>query len=125
MLDFLNAIPSDQRLFALLVFVLGGAFSAYTAYRRGNKAGPEAPKVQEFYAAGALADMGPVKELVQNTGMLIQQQVRTNMALENVASAMKEAAAAYVSHMEIEKREREMDEAEQRGYERAKRDLTK
>jgi hypothetical protein len=39
----------------------------YAAYGQtiGKKQGPAAPKVQEFYAAGGLADMGPVKELVE------------------------------------------------------------
>lgn len=96
MLDFLEQVPAEWRPFALFIFVALGAGGAALSYLRGKKTGPEAPKVQEFYATGTLYDMGPVKELVEQTGLLVQQQVRTNMHLE--AHTRKQGQTALALH---------------------------
>lgn len=114
MLDFLESIPAEWRPLALLIFVVGGGVSAVLTYHRGKKAGPEAPKVQEFYASGQFADMGPVKELVEDVGLLVQQQVRTNLALEDVAKAIGRLAAVVEAQIEEARREKEIAEEVQR-----------
>ena len=43
--------------------------------------GPPAPKVTEFGMTGQVAEMVPVKALVEQTGLLVQQQIRTNIFL--------------------------------------------
>lgn len=110
MLDFLETIPVEWRPLALLIFVVGGGVSAVLTYHRGRKAGPEAPKVQEFYASGQLADMGPIKELVETAGLLMQQQVRTNMQLEATAKAISYLGQVFEAHLSEERREREIAE---------------
>jgi len=115
MLDFLESIPAEWRPLALMVFVIGGGVSAVLTYHRGKKAGPEQPKVQEFYAAGQLADMGPVKELVETAGLLVQQQVRTNIHLEATAAALTRFANIYEHQVEDAEREKEIaDEVDRR-----------
>lgn len=118
MLDFLEIIPAEWRPMALFIFVVGGALSAVLTYHRGKRAGPEKPRVQEFYAAGQLADMGPVKELVEQTGLLIQQQLRTNLALERCAVAMENATAAYQGQIAHQATQDEVEERAQQLFER-------
>ncbi|MCW5722774.1 MAG: hypothetical protein KIS86_16685 [Devosia sp.] len=113
MLDFLEHIPPDWRPFALFVFIIVGAGGAALSYLRGKKVGPET-KVQESAVFGQLADMGPVKELIEQTGLLMQQQVRTNIHLEAVAVALKRFADAYEHRIEDEQREKEIEEEVQR-----------
>lgn len=110
MLDFLDQIPVEWRPLALVVFIVVGAGGAALSYLRGKKVGPEAPKVQEFYAAGALHDMGPVKELVEVTGLVMQQMVRTNMALEATAKELARVAQIVEARLEDERRDREIAE---------------
>lgn len=117
MLDFLETIPAEYRPLALLIFVVGGAISAVMAHNRGRKIGPEAPKVQEFAMSGQFADMGPVKELVEQTGLLVQQQIRTNMLLEATAKAQDKAAESLRLFCETyihRQRELEMEEEVER-----------
>jgi Xaa-Pro aminopeptidase len=98
-------------------------FSAYH-YVTGKK--PAKTEATEFAVAGQLADMGPVKALIEQTGLLVQQQVRTNMHLEATAKAQEEAAKAltkfadtYEHRMEDEQREKEIaEEVERRLRER-------
>ncbi len=126
MLDFLSQIPDEWRPLALLIFVVGGAVSAVMTYHKGKKAGPEAQKVQEFALSGQLADMGPVKELIEQTGLLVQQQIRTNIQLEATAKAQQDSAEAltkfadaYLHRVEDEQREKEIaDEVDRRLRER-------
>ncbi|HEY8578201.1 MAG TPA: hypothetical protein VIL88_17885 [Devosia sp.] len=75
-----------------------------------KKEGPPAPKVQEFYAAGQLADMGPVKELIESVGLVMQQMVRTNIALEDTAKAQTHLAHVFEARLEEERRDRETAE---------------
>lgn len=88
-LDSLN-LPPQLAGVATFIFILAGAVFAAWSRLQGKKEGPPQPKVQEFYAAGQLADMGPVKELVEQAGLLFQQQVRTNIALEKLATLWAE-----------------------------------
>lgn len=126
MLDFLSQIPDEWRPLALLIFVVGGAVSAVMTYHKGKKAGPETQKVQEFAVSGQLADMGPVKELVEQAGLVFQQMVRTNMhleanakALDRAADALTKFADAYLHRVEDEQREKEIaDEVDRRLRER-------
>lgn len=110
MLDFLDQIPVEWRPLALVVFIVVGAGGAALSYLRGKKVGPEAPKVQEFYADGALHDMGPVKELVEVTGLVMQQMVRTNIAIEATAKAIDRLAGTVEAQIEEAQREKEIAE---------------
>jgi hypothetical protein len=114
MLDFLDQIPVEWRPLALVVFIVVGAGGAALSYLRGKKAGPEAPKVQEFYAAGALHDMGPVKELVEGVGLLVQQQIKANIHAEATAKAINRLANTIDGQIEEERREKEIAEEVQR-----------
>lgn len=119
-MDWLTSlgIPQQYTGFATVLFVLFAA--GFAAYSRtlGKREGPDRPKVQEFYAAGQLADMGPVKELVEGVGLLIQQQVRTNMRLEAVAAALKEVAVLYEGQLEAQATQEEVEERAQQLFER-------
>ncbi len=105
----LDAIPAEWQPLGTILFVI--AIVIFGAWSRifGKKQGPEAPKVQEFYAAGQMADMGPVKELVEQTGLLMQQQVRTNIALERIATAAEAALEALAEQREEQDREEEVE----------------
>lgn len=109
MLD-VSYLPAEWQGLAAIAFVVSMAVFAAWARTFGKKEGPPAPKVQEFYAAGQLADMGPVKELVEGVGLLMQQQVRTNIALEETAKAIAHLCAVFEAHLEEERREREIAE---------------
>lgn len=104
-------LPAEWQGPAAVLF--GIAMVLFAAWARvfGKKEGPIQPKVQEFAVAGQLADMGPVKALIEQTGLLVQQQVRTNMALEALAESIKE-------HMNYLRTEREIDEEADRRAER-------
>lgn len=103
-------LPTEWQGVAAAVFVVTMAILAAWARFFGKKEGPPAPKVQEFYAAGQLADMGPVKELVEGVGLLMQQQVRTNIALEETAKAQTHLAKVFEDRLEEERRDREIAE---------------
>lgn len=110
----LEGLPADWQGPATAIFIIAAALFAAWARVFGKKEPPPS-KVQEFYAAGSLADMGPVKELVETAGLLMQQQVRTNMHLEAVAKALTKFADAYEERMEGEQREKEIaDEVDRR-----------
>ncbi len=86
MLDFLEQIPAEWRPFALLIFIVVGAGGAALTYLRGKKAGPEQPKVQEFYAAGQLADMTPVKELTGQLNVVAIQLQRNEATIGSLSA---------------------------------------
>lgn len=119
-MDGLDQIPSQYQPIAGMVFAIIVAVGSAIVFLRGRREGAPKPKVQEFYAAGQLMDMGPVKELVEQTGLLVQQQVRTNMHLEAVANALKVAAEAYTGELQ---RERDEEEFEAEVQKRLKREL--
>lgn len=107
-MDWLGSLglTPEQTGLATVVFIICAA--AFAAWSRtiGKREGVPAPKVQEFYAGGQLADMGPVRELIEGQGLLIQQQVRTNLALEASAGALVEVAAIFRAYMEDRAKER-------------------
>lgn len=106
----LSFLPSEWQGIAAAAFVLSmGVFAAWARFF-GKREGPPAPKVQEFYAAGQLADMGPVKELVEGVGLVMQQMVRTNIALEETAKAQTHLARVFEARLEEERRDREIAE---------------
>lgn len=114
--------PTLQTIGTFLFMAAVAIFSAYH-YVIGKKP-KEEPK--EFAVAGQLADMGPVKELIEGVGLLVQQQVRTNMhleanakALDKAADALTRFAEAYLHRVEDEQREKEIaDEVDRRLRER-------
>jgi hypothetical protein len=75
-------------------------------------------KSAEFSVSGQLADMGPVKELVEQTGLLVQQQVRTNLALERCAVAMENATSAYKGQIAHQATQEEVEKLAQQLFER-------
>jgi hypothetical protein len=109
MLD-VSFLPAEWQGVAAAVFVLSMAIFAAWARFFGKKEGPPAPKVQEFYAAGQLADMGPVKELVEGVGLLMQQMVRNNIAQEATAKELDRVAHIFEARLEEERRDREIAE---------------
>lgn len=110
----LEGLPVEWQGPATALFVIISVLIAAWARVFGKKETPPA-KVQEFYAAGQLADMGPVKELVEGVGLLIQQQVKTNLHLEACALALTKFADTYAHRMEDEQREKEIaDEVDRR-----------
>lgn len=123
-MDFLNDLGLSPQLqaFATVAFVI--ALAVFAAYSRtiGKKEGPPQPKVQEFAVSGQLADMGPVKELIEQTGLLIQQLIRANIhaeanakAQEATAKAITRFAELYEHRVEDEQREKEIaDEVDRR-----------
>ncbi len=99
-----------------LVFVICvGAFAAWSLIF-GKK--PRSTETKEFSLAGQLADMGPVKELVEQTGLLVQQQVRTNIHLEAVALALKNAATLYEGQLEAQATQEAAEKLAQQLFER-------
>lgn len=108
--EWLDKIPPGYSGVATFAFVIAMAvFAAWSNRRRVT------PKVQEFSMSGQLADMGPVKELVGQTGLLVQQQLRTALVLERLAAAVEELVKAYTGQIKAELAEQEMeDEVERR-----------
>lgn len=107
-------LPDEWQGVAAIVFVVAMAVFAAWARTFGKKEGAPAPKVQEFYASGQLADMGPVKELVESVGLVMQQMVRTNIALEATAKSVERLAATVEEQIEEARREKEIAEEVQR-----------
>lgn len=111
----IEGLPAEWQTVATVVFAIGAGIFAAWSKIFGKKQGPETPKVQEFALSGQLADMGPVKELIEGVGLLMQQQVRTNMHLETAANALTKFAETYEHRMEDEQREKEIaDEVDRR-----------
>ena len=123
----LEGLPADWQAPATAFFVIAVVlFSAWA--RVFGKKEIATPKVQEFAVTGQLADMSPVKQLVEDVGLLVQQQVRTNLATEamtkaieantkaqaDAAAALAKAAAIYAHRVEDEQREREIEEEVER-----------
>jgi len=110
-----SSLPVEwQAPAAILFFVLMAIFAAW-ARVFGKKEGPPTPKVQEFALSGQFADMGPVKELIEGVGLLIQQQIKANMHSEATAKALTKFAELYEHRVEDEQREKEIaDEVDRR-----------
>ncbi len=111
----------DPTLQTIGTFIFMAAVAIFTAYHYVTGKKPK-PETKEFAVAGQLADMGPVKELIEGVGLLVQQQVKTNIQLEANAKASQEAAEAltkfaelYEHRVEDEQREKEIaDEVDRR-----------
>lgn len=100
----------DPTLQTIGTFLFMAAVAVFSAYHHVTGKKPAKPQATEFAVAGQLADMGPVKELVENVGLLVQQQVRTNMALEATAKEMAHIATIFEARLEEERRDREIAE---------------
>lgn len=103
-------LPAEWQAPVAVLFAVSMVLFAAWARVFGKKEGPPAPKVQEFAMSGQLADMGPVKELVESVGLLVHQQVRTNMAIEANTKAITHIAGVFESNMEAERRDREISD---------------
>ena len=116
--DWLDSIPADFRGLAIVVFVIGSSLLAAWSSRRGaREPDDQQPKVREFAVTGQLADMGPVRQLIEDAGLLIQQQVKTNVLLERLSVSLEKAIGEWQAAREEADRE---DEIERRAQERAK-----
>ena len=93
--------PTLQTVGTLIFVAVVAIFSAWSLVFGRKKA--QQPETKEFSVAGQLADMGPVKELIEGVGLLVQQQVKTNIHLGELAAALKE---------DIEDRKKERDDRE-------------
>lgn len=117
--QFSGLSPQHQAIAGIAFLIACGVFAAWSRVF-GKKEGAPQPKVQEFALSGQLADMGPVKELIEGVGLLMQQQVRTNMHLEATAEALTKFAKLYEHRVEDEQREKEIaDEVDRRLRQRA------
>ena len=93
--------PTLQTIGTLLFVAIVAIFSGWSLVF-GKK--PAKSETKEFSMAGQLADMGPVKELVEDVGLLIQQMVRTNVVLERLATAFEERIEAEETQEKIEEK---------------------
>jgi len=117
----MESIPTEFQWVGGIAFAIAiGVLAAWSKFF-GKKEGPAQPKVQEFAMTGQLADMGPVKELIGSVGLVAQQMIRANMALEANAKAQETAAVAltkfaatYEHQIEDAEREREIAEEVER-----------
>lgn len=114
--------PGLQTVGTALFVIAVAVFAAWSTVF-GRK--PKATETREFSVSGQLADMSPVKELVEQTGLLVQQQVRTNMVLERVAGgleacakALQAASEAYAGEIAARATEEEIEERAQLKFER-------
>lgn len=119
-MEWLDSIPEGLRGFAVIGFVLAGAAYAIWSSRRGVREGE--PKMQEFAVAGQLADMGPVRELIEGVGLLIQQMVRTNLVLEDIARTISADIAERKKERDDRDREEEYARIARRAAEEVQRE---
>jgi hypothetical protein len=97
--------PTLQAVGTLIFAIAVAVFSGWSLVFGRKKSQPE----REFSFNGQLSDMGPVKELVEQTGLLFQQQVKTNITLERLAIAVEAAVAAWSEEREAADREEEIE----------------
>jgi hypothetical protein len=105
----LDDIPVQFQPIAGVVFAIVVAVGSGLVFLRGKREGAPREKIHEFNMTGQLQDMGPVKELVGQTGLLVQQQLRTAVALEAVAAAINRLADAYLGQLKEERDEQEVE----------------
>lgn len=106
----LSFLPPAWQGAAAALFILCMIVFAAWSHVFGRREGPQEPKVKEFYASGQLADMGPVKELVETAGLVMQQMVRTNIALEETVKSLNRLGDLVEHRIEEERRDREIAE---------------
>lgn len=98
--------PTLQTVGTFIFVAVVAIFSGWSLVFGRKKPSPE---TKEFSVAGQLADMGPVKELVEQHGLLMQQQVRTNIVLERVAAAVERLVEMIAEDREQQDREEEIE----------------
>lgn len=103
--------PSLQAIGTAIFMVAVAVFSAFS-YVRGQK--PKTETTKEFAVTGQLADMGPVKELMEHVGLLVQQQIRANIHGEATAKALTRLGDILEHQLEEQRREKEIAEEVQR-----------
>jgi len=122
----MESITAEFQWVGGIAFTVAIAVLTARSYMSGKKEAPS--KVQEFAVSGQLADMGPIKELIEGVGLLVQQMVRANINSEAMTKAIEantkveaEAAAAlnrfadaYLHRVEDEQREKEITEEVER-----------
>jgi hypothetical protein len=116
----LEGLDPNVQAIGTLVFAVAVSLFAAWSLIFGRK--PAKEQTKEFALTGQLADMGPVKELVEGVGLLIQQQVRTNIHLEGCARALQAAADAYAGELAAERNEAEMEAEVERRVEKQLRE---
>jgi hypothetical protein len=99
--------PTFQAVGTFLFVAAVAIFSGW-ALVFGKKKSQQA-ETKEFSMTGQLADMSPVTKLVEGVGLLYQQQVRTNIALERLAVAAEQAVEGYQADREEQDREEEVE----------------
>jgi hypothetical protein len=108
--DWLDSIPPDFRGLAIVVFVIASTLLAAWSSRRGAREPDDhEPKVREFAVTGQLADMGPIRELVEQAGLLVQQQVKTNVQLDHLCQSIDRAISEWNTAREQQDREEEIE----------------
>lgn len=116
-MEWLKGLPPEYQGLATVIFIIIAAILAARNYMKGFKEGPARPIVQEFSVAGQLADMGPVKELIEQTGLLVIQELRAAIALERLidvnmktAIALERLAKAYEDQIQERRNDEEVEE---------------
>lgn len=99
--------PEFQTIGTLIFLAFVALLTAWSTVFGKNQ---PCQQTKEFSLAGQLADMGPVKELVEGVGLLVQQQVKTNLHLD----ALVTLAAASIEEQKKERADRDLDEEVQR-----------
>ena len=107
--------PNLQWLLTTAFVIAVGVFTAWSHVK--GRAQPR-PKQAEFAMTGELADMGPVRELVEQCGLLVQQMVRANIAQEQTAAALERLAMAYEGQIAAARNEAEIEDEVQKRFER-------
>ncbi len=109
-MDWLDSVPPDLRGVAIVIFVVASAlFAAWSSRRGAREPEDQQPKVREFAVTGQLADMGPVRQLIEDAGLLVQQQVKTNVTLERLCAAIETSLSEWREAREEQDREEEIE----------------
>lgn len=93
--------PTLQTIGTLLFVAVVAIFSGWSLVF-GKK--PAKTETKEFSMAGQLADMGPIRELVEGVGLLVQQMIRTNVVLERLATTFEDRIEAEETQEKIEEK---------------------
>jgi hypothetical protein len=121
-----------QISFATIVFIAATAILSAWATRQGRTETVEKPVVRNYAFNGQLTDMGPVRELIEGQGLLYQQMVRTNLALDAhtkkqgqtaialqaISRQIGRLASSYEGHLAAEQTQDKIEEAAQALFER-------
>jgi hypothetical protein len=111
-----ESIPVEFQWLSGAAFAVAVAVLAAWSRVFGKKEGPPTQRVQEFYAAGQLADMGPVKELVAAVSLLVTETSASTKAQTRTAEELARLATAYERSITQQEREREIEDEVERRY---------